>query len=45
MNARISDEPVASLPRAARRPADRQARLGLVLWLALGALVLILSAA
>ena len=45
MNARISDEPVASLPLSVRRPADLQARLGLVLWLALGALVLILSAA
>lgn len=45
MNARISDEPVASLPHAARRHVDLQARLGLVLWIALGALVLILSAA
>lgn len=45
MNASTTDEPVASLPRAARRPTDLQTRLGLVLWLALGALVLILSAA
>ncbi len=45
MNALTTDEPVASLPRAARRPVDLQARLGLVLWLALGALVVILSAA
>lgn len=45
MNARISNEPVASLPRAARRPVDLQARLGMLLWLGLGALVLILSAA
>lgn len=44
MNARISDQTIASLPRAERRPRDLEARLGLVLWLALGALVLILSA-
>jgi hypothetical protein len=45
MDATTSDEPVASLPRTARRPTDLQARLGLVLWITLGALVLILSAA
>lgn len=43
MHVRTTHEPVASLPRAARRPADLQARLGLVLWLGLGVLVVILS--
>jgi hypothetical protein len=44
MDATTSEEPVASLPRTARRPTDLQARLGLVLWLSLAALVLVLSA-
>lgn len=38
------DEPVASLPRSLPRRTDLQARLGVVLWLGLGALLLLLSA-
>lgn len=44
MDSHIHDEPVVSLPRTPRRAANLQARLGIVLWLGLGALVLLLSA-
>jgi len=44
MDTRPHDPPVGSLPLPLQRRTDLQARLGVVLWLALGALVLILSA-
>jgi hypothetical protein len=44
MDSWTHDEPVGSLPHHARRAHDLQARLGMVLWLGLGALVLVLSA-
>lgn len=47
MHTPTHDDHVASLPRLplkAARGGDLQARLGLLLWLSLGALVLVLSA-